>query len=71
MDPSLQVVSNGKAGKLSIPISGYLYLHYRPPVDWEPEINLDMSIYSHKSRTQSVNLQFIIDVKFYLVTVLK
>ena len=22
--------------------SGYLYLHYRPPVDWEPAINVDM-----------------------------
>ena len=21
--------------------SGYLYLHYRPPVDWEPAINVD------------------------------
>ena len=22
--------------------SGYLYLHYWPPVDWEPAINVDM-----------------------------
>ena len=21
---------------------GYLYLHYLPPVDWEPAINVDM-----------------------------
>ena len=22
--------------------SGYLYIHYWPPVDWEPAINVDM-----------------------------
>ena len=22
--------------------SGYLYLHYWPPIDWEPAINVDM-----------------------------
>ena len=41
-------------------------------VDWEPAINLevDMPLYSHKSRIQSINLQFIINVKFNIITLL-
>ena len=30
--------------------SGYLYLHYWPPVDWEPAINVDMVIYENRQR---------------------
>ena len=33
-------------------------------------INLDMPLNSHKSRIQSVNLQLIINGKFYLITLL-
>ena len=29
-------------------------------------VYVDLPLYSHKSQTQSVNLQFIINVKFYL-----
>ena len=35
-----------------------------------PAINLDMPLYSHKSRIQSVKLQFIINGQFYLITLL-
>ena len=33
-------------------------------------IDLDMTLYSHKGRTQNTNLQFIINGKFYLIILL-
>ena len=48
---ALQVVSDGKTGNKYPQClemvgggggSGYLYLHYLPPVDREPAINVDM-----------------------------
>ena len=50
--PGLHVDSNGKTGNQYLEIMGYtghLYFHYWPPVDLEPAINVDMSLYSHKN----------------------
>ena len=46
-----QVTSTPPPQHLEMGGSGYLYLHYKPPVDWEPAINVDMvNMYLYLSR---------------------
>ena len=40
-----QVTSTPQYLEMGGGVSGYLYLHYWPPVDWEPAINVDMVNY--------------------------